>query len=270
MRVSEIRIYPVKGLRGLSVAAAEVEPWGLAGDRRWMVVDANGRFLSQREAPQMARIDVEPRPGGLRLSAEGWGVCDVAVPDGPADLPVTVWRDRLHAAPADGAASRWLDAALDRAGCRLVHMADPATVRPVDPDYGAPGDHVSFADGYPLLLATTASLADLSDRVGRPLPMTRFRPNLVVDGAGPWAEDGWSALAVGAVRFRIAKPCARCVVTTVDPATGIKGADGEPLRTLADYRRDGRGRPIFGQNLIPDGPGRIAVGDAVQATLRAA
>lgn len=269
LQVTEIRIYPVKGLRGRSVAEADVEPWGLAGDRRWMIVDAQGRFVSQREVPRLATVDATPQPGGLRLSMAGRSACEVAVPDAEASLEVAVWRDRVQAYPADPAAARWLGAALDLEGCRLVYMADPATARPVDRAYAGADDRVSFADGFPLRLATTASLADLAARLRRPVPMARFRPNLVLGGSDPWDEDTWTSLrAGGGTEFRVVKPCSRCVVTTVDQDTGIKAADGEPLQTLAGFRRDARGRPIFGQNLIPSGRGRIAVGDAVAVLSR--
>ena len=143
-------------------------------------------------------------------------------------------------------------------------MADAAGARPVDPDYARPEDRVSFADGYPLLVTNEASLVDLNRRLDRPVPMDRFRTNLRVAGAAAWAEDGWGHLHVGGAEFFVAKTCDRCVVTTVDQATGRKAEDNEPLRTLGGFRRDPRGRTIFGQNLIPRRLGRIAVGDAVE------
>ena len=262
-----IRIYPVKGLRGIAVRDALVEPWGLAGDRRWMVVDAAHRYLTQREVPGMARIAAMPdEDGGLTLSAPGGDAAGLRVPvpdaGGPA-VEVVVWRDRVRARTSGPDADAWLSAALGRA-CRLVHMDDPATARPVDPAYGRPDDRVSFADGYPLLVATAASLDDLNARLARPVPMARFRPNLVVSGPAPWTEDGWRRLRVGEVAFRAVKPCARCAVVAVDQDTGERARDGEPLRALAAFRRDARGRVVFGQNLVPDGGGRIAAGDRVE------
>jgi hypothetical protein len=264
MRLSEIRIYPVKGLRGLSVEAAVVEPWGLARDRRWMVVDANGRFLSQREAPEMARIAAESHGGGLRLTMAGREALVVATPSGCA-VEVVVWRDAVPARAAGAGADAWLSAALGRP-CRLVFMADPAEARPVDQTYGEPADRVSFADGYPLLATNPASLADLSARAGMPdLSMDRFRTNLVIDGAEAWGEDHWRELRIGDAVFAVVKPCARCAVTTVDQDRGERHPEGEPLRTLLTFRRDARGQPIFGQNLIPRRLGEIHVGDAVVA-----
>lgn len=262
MRLADIRTYPVKGLKGLSVSSADVEPWGLAGDRRWMVVDERGRFLSQRELPALARIRATPTGGGLRLSGDGRDDLLLAAPLPDAAVEVTVWRDRLRASAAGPEADAWLEGALGRP-CRLVHMADPESARPVDPEYGGPGDRVSFADGFPLLLTTTASLADLADRAGFALSMDRFRTNLVIEGAEPWAEDGWSEIRVGEAVFALVKPCARCAVTTVDQDTGERHPRTEPLRTLAAFRRNARGQPIFGQNLIPRALGTIRVGDRV-------
>ena len=263
MRVAEIRIYPVKGLRGRAVAEALVEPWGLAGDRSYMVVDAAGRFLTQRELPRMAVLDAAPRPGGLDLSGPGLGqlAVDEPGPDAPAG-DVTVWRDSVAARDAGPEAAAWLSGALGRP-CRLVHMADPAAARPVDPGHAEPGDRVSFADGFPMLVTNAASLADLNARLAAPVPMDRFRTNIAVVGADAWAEDGWRRLRIGPVAFAGTKDCARCAVTTVDQDTGERSPETEPLRTLARFRRKAGGRIIFGQNLIPRGTGRIAVGDPV-------
>ncbi len=272
LTVTEIRIYPVKGLRGCPLVEASVEPWGLAGDRRWLVTDSGGRFVSQREAPLMARIEATAVTGGLVLSADGFGCVDVAAPDaaGGDAVEVTIWRDRVMASPADGAVGEWLSNALGRPGCRLVYMGNPAAARPVNQAYASPEDRVSFADGFPVLLTTTASLADVNARLDRAVPMDRFRPNLVVTGSRPWDEDRWSTLRVGggadAVPFRVAKPCDRCVVTTIDQRTGEKAHDGEPLRTIAALRTSPHARTAFGQNLIPCGEGRVALGDAVEAT----
>ncbi len=265
-----ITVYPVKGLRGVSVREATVEPWGLAGDRRWMVVDASGRFLTQRELPAMSRVAAAPDgEGGVALSAAGAGELRVPAPgaDDPAvgvpAVAVVVWRDHVRARAAGSRADAWLSAVLGRA-CRLVHMDDPASARPVDPAHGRPGDRVSFADGYPLLVTASASLDDLRARLARPVPMAQFRTNLVVSGTAPWAEDGWRRLRVGTVALRAVKPCARCAVVAVDQDTGERSRDGEPLRALAAFRQSADGRVLFGQNLVPDGTGRIAAGDRVE------
>jgi uncharacterized protein YcbX len=267
--LEDIWIYPVKGMRGRSVREAVVEPWGLAGDRRWLVVDAAGRFVSQRETPRLATVAAEPIAGGLVLSCEGFGRVEVAEPArDAARAQVMIWRDPVDAAVADPAAAAWLAEVLHRPDCRLVHMDRPEAARAVDPAYASAQDRVSFADGFPLLLALRESLEDLNVRASAPVPMARFRPNLVVGGAPAWAEDGWTALAIGAGEaastYRVAKACDRCIVTTTDQTTGERALDGEPLVTLGRFHRDARGRILFGQNVIPDGPGVVRVGDRVE------
>jgi uncharacterized protein YcbX len=266
MRVSSIHTYPIKGCYRVDAERAVVEPWGLAGDRRWLIVDrATGKAVTQRETTRLTRI----RPGvvddGLLLRADGHA--DLVVPAKEGELvDVAVWRFNGAATHASVEADAWISAVLDRP-VRLVYLDDP-TRRPVNPDYGRPEDRVSFADGYPLLLANAASLAALNDRIAEsgslesPLPMTRFRPNVVISGGPAWAEDGWTGgrIRIGAVEFRVPKPCERCVVTTTDQETGERGS--EPLRTLARFRNVNQGL-LFATNLIPDGPGQIEVGDAV-------
>ncbi len=268
MILESIHIYPVKALRGVSVPAATVDPCGLQGDRRWMVVDPAGRYLTQRDLPGMARILAAPAAGdamdgAIVLSMHGADPLHVPVPTATPPAPVVVWRDRVPARNAGDAAAAWLTAALGRP-CRLVHLSDPAA-RPVDPAYGRPGDRVSFADGFPLLAVNTASLDDLNARLAQPVPVARFRSNLVVSGAAPWAEDGWRHLHVGHIAFRAVKPCTRCIVITTDQDTGARAPDREPLRTLASLRGNADRRALFGQNLVPDTPGRITVGMPVAA-----
>ena len=261
MTVSEIWTYPVKGLRGVRQDTAVVEPWGLAGDRRWMVVDAAGDALTQREAPGMARIVAALAPGELRLGTDdGPGVVVPDLAPGP-DTEVVIWGTGVRAALGDPRASAWLSAQLG-VEARLVHMADPRA-RPVHPPADRAEDYVSFADGFPLLGTTEASLADLNGRLQNPVPMTRFRPNIVVAGGDAWSEDGWRVITAGAVRFHVNGPCRRCVVTAIDQASGLRPDRAEPLRTLGRFRRDAEGRIIFGQNLSPLTPGVVRVGDAV-------
>jgi len=243
-----------------------VEPWGLAGDRRWLLVDEDGRFVSQREEPALARVTVRygPAAGTISVSAGGLPGRQVSVPGhGAPLLKVTVWGSALLAAAAGPDADAWFGAYLGRP-VRLVYLDDP-TRRPVDPRFGRDGDTVSFADGYPLLLASTASLAELGrwlSKAGeRPVPMTRFRPSVVVTGAPPWAEDRWRRIRIGDVPFRVAKPCGRCLVTTIDQSTGERGS--QPLKMLGRRRRFGQ-ELVFGQNLIPDSGGVIRAGDAVE------
>ena len=265
MRVAEIRIYPVKGLRGFAVDEAVVEPWGLAGDRRFMVVDGASRFMTQREWPAMAVVAADLVSGELALSTRSGQDIRIPLPDATRPrVGVTIWKDRVPAVDCGSAVAAWLSDVLGTP-CRLVHMSEPATARATDPDFATSGDHVSFADGFPLLVTTQASLDDLNTRLAVPVTMGRFRTNLLVDGAEPWAEDEWRDLSVGEVRFAGVKDCARCAVTTVDQESGARSEDNEPLRTLARFRRKAGGRIIFGQNLIPRRLGRIALGDPVEA-----
>ncbi|WP_137235574.1 MOSC N-terminal beta barrel domain-containing protein [Streptomyces sp. BPSDS2] len=263
-----VHLYPVKSLASRVRDTVAVEPWGLDGDRRWMLVDKASRAVTQRQQPSMARISAEVLPGGgVVLSAPGHPPLRVTAPEPGRMLTVELHRDTLEVAEAPGDAHDWLSAVLGTE-VRLVHLDDPAHRRPVDPLFGRPGDVVSFADGYPLLLTTTASLDALNALVARgdrpeegPLPMDRFRPNVVIDGTEAWAEDGWRRIAIGEVVFTVAKPCGRCVITTTDQRTAERGR--EPLLTLARHRRFGK-QLVFGQNLIPEGTGVIRVGDPVR------
>ncbi|MFH9063521.1 MOSC domain-containing protein [Streptomyces coeruleorubidus] len=263
-----IHVHPVKAIRGLAPREAVVEPWGLTGDRRWALVDDGGKVLTQRRHPRLALAAAELLPdGGVRLSAPGMEPLAVPVPRPSDTLPVEIFRDKVDAVPAeDEAAHAWCSAYLG-IDARLVHMDDPATRRPVDPEYARPGETVSFADGFPLLLTTSASLDALNDLIAQgdhaeegPLPMNRFRPSVVVAGTDAWAEDDWSRLAIGDVSFRVAKTCGRCVVTTTDQGTGERGR--EPLYSLGRHRRL-HDKLVFGQNLVPLSRGTIRVGDPV-------
>ena len=264
--LTSIHVYPLKGCRGLDLSESAVEPWGLAGDRRWLLVDADCRFVSQREHASLARVVVRPRPGGgIDVSSAGQPPLSVAVPGPDEMLKVSVWSSTMLAAAAGPGADAWFSAYVGEPA-RLVYLDDP-TRRAVDPEFGRDGDVVSFADGYPLLLTSTASLDQLGDWLvaegGEPVPMNRFRPSAVVNGFGPWAEDGWRRVRIGDVSFRVVKPCGRCVVTTTDQFTGERSS--QPLRMLAKRRRFGQ-KLVFGQNLIPDTPGQIRVGDPVEVT----
>ncbi|HET9172864.1 MAG TPA: MOSC N-terminal beta barrel domain-containing protein [Actinospica sp.] len=262
--LKSLHIYPVKSCHRVDLESAELEPWGLAGDRRWLVTDAEGLKRTQRELPRMALI----RPtysagGGLRLCAPG--MPDLELPpvsraSGAEEATVTVWRFTGPAARAGAEADAWMTSFLGLPS-RLVRM-DDTSVRPTNPDYSRAQDRVSFADGYPLLLASGASLAALNDRIvemgGEPVPMTRFRPNVVVEGAEPWAEDTWKRIRVGEQSFRVVKRCDRCVMTTVDPELG-RFTGQQPLKALRRFRREGKA-VHFAVNLIPDTVGKLRVG----------
>ena len=268
MRITALHTYPVKGCRRLDHDEARVEPIGLAGDRRWMVVDADGTGVTQRESRQLTALRPQPRPGGLTLRAtDGRPALHITEPVAGEPTQVRVFRSKpyVSARLAADDAHDWLTALLGRP-VRLVWLADPAT-RPVDIPHARPGDRVSLADGGPLLLTTTTSLARLNEWLADdgepPVPMNRFRPNVVVDTGTPWAEDGWIGrrLRLGDTELRVAKACGRCVVTTIDQRTGHSGR--QPLHALGRHRRAGTDL-LFGIYLIPDAPGTVRVGDTVQ------
>ncbi|MBM0278331.1 MOSC domain-containing protein [Micromonospora tarensis] len=265
MRLTSIHTYPVKGCHRLDHDDAFVRPWGLAGDRRWMVVDADGVGVTQRDTTRLVDLRAAVRPGGLTLRADGQPDLDVAEPADGTPIGVRTFRSRTFPVPArlaGRAADDWLGALLGRP-VRLVWLAEPTRHLAVGSREHDPGDQVSFADAYPLLLANAASLDALNDwlaEVGEePVPMTRFRPNLVVDGAPAWAEDDWAgrSLRVGERWFRAAGPCDRCVVTTTDQETGVRTK--EPLRTLGRHRNI-KQKLLFGLNLVPLDSGPLTVG----------
>ena len=230
---------------------------GFANDRQWLVVDRHGVFMTQRDWPTLAQVSVAVSEGGLRLQTDGMAELVVHSP-GPAAAShlVTIWRDDCLSVTAGPQAAEWFTDFLGTP-CQLVWLP-PSTVRPVDPGYADRGDRVGFADGFPFLLISQASLDELNSRLDEPVSMDRFRPNIVVEGCPAHSEDDWLHVTVGEVGFRVAKPCARCVITTTDQITGVR--EREPLRTLATYRRIGR-NVLFGQNLIHDGAGTVRVGD---------
>jgi uncharacterized protein YcbX len=229
-----------------------------------MVVDASGRFVTQRTRPRLALVEVATDSVGLSLTAPGVAPLRVAVAELVAETgcartrSVQVWRDEVEAVDCGEAAGAWFSDWLGEPAS-LVYMSDDVE-RAVNPKYGQPGDVVSFADGYPLLLASSSSLDDVNARLAEPVPMDRFRPNVVVRGSPAWAEDGWGRLRAGDVVLRVVKPCDRCTVPTIDQQTAARGV--EPMRTLATFRTKGND-VLFAQNCIPDSLGEIAVGDRV-------
>lgn len=268
MRLTSIHTYPVKGCHRLDHDDALVHQWGLAGDRRWMVVDADGVGVTQRETIRLVGLRATVRPGGLTLRADGQPDLDVTEPAGGEPVAVRTFRHRklpVPALPAGRVADDWLEALLGRP-VRLVWQAEPTRHLAAEDREHDTGDQVSFADAYPLLLANTASLDGLNDWLAEageaPVPMNRFRPNLVVDGAPAWAEDDWvgRSLRIGDLRFRAAGPCERCVVTTTDQETGVRAK--EPLRTLGRHRNIDR-KLLFGLHLVPVDSGRLVVGAPV-------
>lgn len=259
--LATIHVYPVKSCAALACDEAAVEARGLAADRRWMIVDAQGRFLTARQHPRLTLIRAACAGAGLILDAPGMPGLRLPPPSAAARVATTVWRSHVQALPAAAQADAWISAYLGFAA-RFVHM-DADCVRTVNPDYGRADDQVSFADGYPLLLISQAALDALNAKLAEPVPMLRFRPNLVVAGTSAHAEDDWKRIRVGTVEFDVVKPCTRCVLTTVDFERGTFDPSGEPLRTLTMYRRTPKG-VTFGQNLIPRGTGVLRVGDVVE------
>ncbi len=264
MRVDQLWRYPVKSARGEQLDQAVVEPWGLAGDRRWMVVDIDGAAITAREQAQL--ILTVPTVGATDLTLEHPRVGSITVPIPDHDFVQTnVWGTPVLAAHAR-AADEYVSA-ITAQPARLVYLDDPTRRRP-NPARSHETDRVSLADSYPLLLASLSSLAALNGWIAQgpraeegPVPMRRFRPNLVIDGATPWDEDRWRRVRIGEVTFRAVKACDRCVLTTVDPDTAAKGK--EPITTLARHRR-WDGKTWFAINLIPDGVGVLRQGDQLE------
>lgn len=256
--VSHLFLYPVKSLGGIEVRQFDVDALGPRLDRRWMVIDGRGDFQTQRWRRRMALIATQLTPDGtVRLRADG--MPDITVPQGGgARREVTVWNDTSLAEACGAEADQWLSAFFGEP-CRIVFFPD-ASERPIRRRAAEAIGRVGFADAYPFLLLSEGSLEDLNSRLAVPLPLNRFRPNIVVQGVEPYAEDGWDACMVGDVRLVVTKRCVRCVLTTIDQKTAEAGV--EPLRTLATYRRTSDG-VVFGVNLAHASTGALAVGDAV-------
>ncbi|MGC8120503.1 MOSC domain-containing protein [Marinobacter sp. VGCF2001] len=258
MKVKSLCIYPVKSLAGIDVPHFRLDDFGPRGDRRWMIVDADHRFVTQRRQPVLANVATSLVNGevGIRIPGEG----DYVLAAGDKRVEVTVWRDQvaaiLESGPASEALSRYCGEAV-----RLVYMPDDC-FRRVDPERVSAERRVGFADGFPILLVNQSSLDELNSRLEHKVDMRRFRPNIVVEGAPAWAEDAWARVSVGDVRMNLVKPCSRCVMTTVNPDTGEKDPATQPLKTLAAYRKMQDG-VIFGQNAVHERAGSISVGDLV-------
>ena len=284
MNISQINIYPIKSLKGISLDSALVEKRGLRFDRRWMLTDKDGMFFTQRETPKMAAVRIELGDDRLKASAEGFETLEVPMrPDSGVRQNVTVWQSTVAGEVYNGRVGEWFSEVLGRE-CQLVLMPE-TTERHVSEQFDSGEDIVSFADGYPLLLIGEGSLEELNRRIEEnadkgvraPVPMNRFRPSVVVRGSEAFVEDNWAKIRMGEAVFRVAKPCGRCVMTTIDQQKGE--FDGkEPLRTLATFRKAADVRPVgyekyghpssmvlFGENLIPENPGvMVRLGDDVE------
>jgi len=259
--LSALNIYPLKSASGISLKNTEMEQRGLLHDRRWMVVDDSGQFMTQRTVPRMALVQTQLVNQTLTLNAPGMPeLCLPLLPKKDVSEEVEIWGDRCEAWVANQQSTRWISEYLGK-NCKIVFMPDNSN-RPVDPDYSL-GDHqIAFSDAFPLLLISEASLKDLNRRLPETFSMNRFRQNLVVNNTEPYEEDTWKLIKIGDCELQIVKPCSRCVLTTVDPETG-EFSGKEPLRTLASYRKQ-NGKVLFGQNLIAQKLERLEVGMLVK------
>jgi uncharacterized protein len=261
MKLSDLYLYPIKSCAPLALDDARVDVRGLAGDRRWMIVDADGRFITGRQFPELTLVHARPVEGGLTLDAPGMPSLHVATPTPSEHSVVEIWKKPVAATFASIEAGDWLSRYIDSTA-RLVYM-DDTVQRQVDPAFAREGDIVGFADSFPIMLLGRGSLEKLNSQLDVPVSMTRFRPNFVVDVDEPHAEDAWTRITIGDVEFDVAKDCTRCNFVNVDPATGRKSHDGQPLKTLTGYRRFDIG-VTFGRHLIPRSHGVVRRGDEVR------
>jgi len=265
LEVSELAIYPVKSCAQIPVKQAYVEDFGLSQDRRWMVVDHNGKFITQRQQPRMCLIQPKLITASLNTPASyehdiiiegpGMDALRVTMPSDKISRYVTVWRDQCHVVDCGDVVAQWLSQFLE-VKCRMVYFP-PDEFRQVDLAFAQAGERTAFSDGFPILLISQASLDDLNSRMDAPIPMLRFRPNLVVSGCDSFAEDNWRRIKIGGLILRVVKPCSRCVIPSIDTRSAVKGI--EPLRTLLTYRKR-ENKIYFGQNVIAMGRGKLAVG----------
>jgi uncharacterized protein len=275
MKISEINIYPIKSLGGISLNEAIIEQRGLQYDRRRMLTDGNGKFLTQREFPKMSTISISLIETGLQVSADKFEDLTVPFEVEGESVKVQIWNSNCEAILSASQVNNWFSEVL-QTNCNLVYMPDDSR-REINPRFVVNNDIVSFADGYPFMIIGEKSLADLNSRLEIPLPMNRFRPNFVVSNSDAYAEDNWKKIKIGDTVFRMTKPCERCVITTVEQKDGVFTGK-EPLQTLAKYRRTrdlfpatyqdfglGENAVLFGQNLVAENFGKfIKVGDSLE------
>ena len=265
--LSHLYLYPIKSLAGISLTTARVERRGLQYDRRWMLIDDDGRFVSQREFSEMALLGTAIEPPHLVVFHRNHPEQRLHIPlepplDTVEEIPVQIWDDTCPARLLPAETGQWFSDVLG-SPLRLVYMPD-TTYRMADTNYAPEGHAVSFADGYPFLLIGQASLDDLNRRLDQPLPINRFRPNFVFTGGTPYEEDQWRDFSIGQVPFRGVKPCGRCIIPTTDQDTGQRAA--EPLKTLSTYRKSGN-KILFGQNVVwmgNDAAAEVRVGDILR------
>ncbi len=258
--ISGLRIYPIKSMGGIELHSAVVEKRGLQHDRRWMLVDADGVFMTQRTDTRLALFRLEEVVQGIQVKDPAGDYCVLPYEASGESVNVTVWKSVCEAQIVSSEVSEWFSDSLGKK-CALVHMPENS-VRPSHADYSKDGDIVAFSDAFQILVISEASLADLNGRLEVPLPFDRFRPNMILKGTGAFAEDFWQGIQIGSLRLRFAKQCGRCSVTATNQQTGEVGT--EPLKTLATYRLAGQ-NVQFGSYFVPDTMGQINVGDQIQA-----
>ncbi|MBA3721108.1 MAG: MOSC domain-containing protein [Parachlamydiaceae bacterium] len=260
IQVSDLQIYPVKSCKGLQRKSIVIQKKGPEHDRRWMLIDSSNRFMSQRQFPQMALIEVTPYDDHLFIRLPNKQEYSIPIQTKDKKIDVVIWKDTCSAIDQGEDIAQALSHFLNT-DCRLVFIPDE-TIRQVNQKYALnPQDEVGFADGYPFLLISEASLEDLNKKLDRPLPMNRFRPNIVINGCSPYEEDTWKTIRIGEIKFSIVKPCSRCVITTIDQSTAEKSL--EPLQMLSTYRKMEKGI-MFGQNIIHQNLGILNVGDRIE------
>ncbi|CAN5416670.1 MOSC domain-containing protein [soil metagenome] len=261
--VTELNFYPIKSCAGTALDTAEIALRGIRHDREWLIVDqSTNHFITQREIAKMCLIKPELSQSGdeLTLNAPGMVTIKVPVTTASGRRRVTVWSKACKADDQGDSVAQWLSKFLN-VNCRLVRMADDNN-RQVDQRYAKrKTDQVGFADDFPILLISEESLADLNSRLTEPLPMNRFRPNVVVKGCNAFDEDNWNTIKIGELLFDVVKPCARCVITTIDQSDANKGP--EPLKTLTAYRNS-KNRLLFGQNIVHHSSGQLRIGDSLE------
>jgi uncharacterized protein YcbX len=258
--LSKLFVYPIKSLAGFSVESWNVCKTGLEYDRKWMLIDKDGMFLSQRKLPKMALIKTALDLDALTLAAENYPSITIPLICSENEvIKAQIWGDLSDALHVSTEVDEWLSDFLGQ-NCRLVFQPEK-TIRKVDPAYAKESDQTAFSDGFPFLLLAEASLQSLNDAMSLNFSMSRFRPNLVISGCHAFAEDSWREITIGAIGFRLPKPCSRCVVPTIDPETAIM--DKEPLITLNRLRK-WQNKVYFGQNALHDQTGRLTVGDVVK------
>jgi uncharacterized protein len=276
MIVSKLCVYPLKSGQGIELRRVQVQTKGLVGDREMMLVSGNGRFITQRQFPQLAKIQVSivEEQITLQLADHSFPSITFRVSLQGRLIEVEIWRDRLLAIDQGDEVAQWFRQFLnlpEDKTCRLVRQSAEHT-RFLAKKYPSDEDQpLSLADNYPVMLTATASWTELNQRImeihqqrGQAIPMNRFRPNVVIETTEPFVEDCWKLIQIGEIQFKMAKPCSRCIITTIDQGNGDKNSFKEPLNTLGTFRQLSEQGVMFGVNMIPQNEGLIRVGDRLE------